>query len=143
MNLKVKLLTPSAKAPTRATAGSAGLDLYADLGGADAELYIYEGQQVLIKTGVAIELPDGYEAQVRGRSGLAKLGLVCHVGTIDQDYRGDIGVILFAAVGEHRVLHGDRIGQLVVAACVRPEVEVVGELGETGRGAGGFGSSGR
>ncbi len=145
MNLRIKRLGPvDVPTPQYATAGSAGLDLCAAI---DQPVWLQPGERRHIGTGIAIELPPGYEGQVRARSGLAVkygIGMVNGVGTIDSDYRGELGVIL--------VNHGQqafkveplmRCAQLVIAKVERAEIQVVDELGETGRGAGGFGSTGR
>lgn len=138
--LLVKRLTTTAKLPTRATPGSSGLDLYAD-----AVAYLPPGQRTLIPTGIAISLPKGYEGQVRPRSGLAlKHGVVAHWGSVDSDYRGDVGVILFNYGHEpFRVNHGDRIAQLIIAPVVMATPVEVAFLDETDRGPSGYGSSGR
>ena len=126
------------------TPHAAGMDLYADLA---EELVLGPGERVLIGTGIAIALPEGYEAQVRPRSGLAlKHGITMlnTPGTIDADYRGEIGVIVINHGREPFVIrHGERIAQLVVAPVVRATLVVVDELDSTSRGAGGFGHTGR
>ena len=143
MKMKFRKLYPDAITPTRAKPGDSGLDLYAYLPYGPA--WLSSGDRGLFMTGITIELPEGYEAQVRGRSGLTKLGIVAcgGLGTVDNGYRGDIGVTLFnlSFVG-HKVSHGDRIAQLVVAPVAYPELEEVTELGSTERGASGFGSTG-
>ena len=98
-----------------------------------------------IPTGIAIELPSGYEAQIRPRSGMAlKHSIVANFGTIDPGYRGEIRVVMFnLSSGDYVIEKGDRIAQLVVARYEAVEWEEGGELGESQRGAGGFGSSGR
>ena len=130
--------------PAAATAGSAGRDLAAAI---EDELVLAPGQRQLVPTGFAIALPEGYEGQVRGRSGLAlRHGIVLPnaPGTIDADYRGEISVILMNLGDEpFRIRRGDRIAQLVVAAVTRVAWEDVGGLDETPRGAGGFGHTGR
>src|SRR5690606_24739935 len=100
--------------------------------------------RLTIPTGIAIELPEGYEAQVRPRSGLAaRHGIVGVLGTIDNGYRGEIGVILVSQSFYGEVIQdGDRIAQLVVCPVAYPEVEEVSELSETERGVAGFGSTG-
>lgn len=129
--------------PEYATEGSVGLDLSAAL---DAPLELEPGARALIPTGFAIALPAGYEAQVRPRSGLAlKYGLTVlnAPGTIDSDYRGELGVIL-ANLGEHRVAigRGMRIAQLVVAPVSHAQLAEVAELPPTKRAEDGFGSTG-
>jgi len=129
--------------PAYATPGSAGLDLAAAIA---SPIELAPGARALIPTGFAIALPAGYEAQVRARSGLAiKHGLTVlnAPGTVDSDYRGEIGVVL-VNLGEHRftVTRGMRIAQLVVARVAQASLEEVATLPETARGGGGFGSTG-
>ena len=128
--------------PSYATSGSAGLDLRADV---DVELQ--PGARKLVPTGISIALPPGFEGQVRPRSGLAlKHGLTClnSPGTIDSDYRGEVGVILVNHGQETvKLLRGDRIAQLVVAEVLQAELVVVEELSSTARGEGGFGHTGK
>ena len=140
----IKKLRPDAIVPRYMTAHAAGLDLSAAL---DAPIELRPGQRTAIPTGLAIKLPDGYEAQVRPRSGLARehgVTLVNSPGTIDADYTGPL-VILVINHGEHavRIEPGQRIAQLVVAPAVQAELAEVDELPATARGAGGFGSTGR
>jgi len=130
--------------PRYMTAHAAGLDLNAAL---DRPIDIAVGQRAAIPTGLAIKLPDGYEAQVRPRSGLARdhgMTLVNAPGTIDADYTGEI-VVLVINHGDRavRIEPGDRIAQLVVAPVVQAELVEVSELPATARGSGGFGSTGR
>ena len=130
--------------PAPATAAAAGCDLAAAV---DDELVLAPGQRALVPTGFAIALPEGYEAQVRPRSGLAlRHGIVLPnaPGTIDADYRGEIGVIVMNAGSEpFRIQRGDRIAQLVVAPVASVAWDEVDELDDTTRGAGGFGHTGR
>jgi dUTP pyrophosphatase len=114
---------------------------------ADEEAVLLPGERRLVPTGLSIELPEGFEAQVRPRSGLAlKHGVTClnSPGTIDADYRGEVGVIL-ANLGREPfpVRRGDRIAQLVVAPVARAELREVVALSDSSRGQGGFGSTGR
>ena len=129
--------------PTPATAFSAGVDLRADL---DDPLTLKPGQTKAIPTGIAIALPEGWEAQVRPRSGLAlkySLGMLNSPGTIDSDYRGEIRILLTNFGKEPYILNpGERIAQLVVAKAYHPAWIEVEELPETERGSGGFGHSG-
>jgi len=130
--------------PSAATPGSAGCDLPAAV---ESPVEIAPGDRVLIPTGFSIELPDGYEAQVRPRSGLALdhgILLPNAPGTIDSDYRGEVKVILYNA-GEKAftVRRGDRIAQLVIAPVASASWQEVETLEATARGAGGFGHSGR
>ncbi len=129
--------------PAYATAQSAGMDLMAAI---DAEVEIAPGQRLMVPTGISIALPPSHEAQVRPRSGLAlKHGITVlnSPGTIDADYRGEIGVILInLGQAPFAVARGDRIAQLVIAPVTQVAWEEAGSLAESGRGAGGFGSTG-
>jgi dUTP pyrophosphatase len=130
--------------PARATRGAAGFDLHAAV---EAAVVVAPRQRTLIPTGFAIAVPEGYEAQVRPRSGLAlEHGIVLPnaPGTIDSDYRGEVKVIV-CNTGEKAftIERGDRIAQLVIAPVVRAEWEEVASLDPTERGEGGFGHSGR
>lgn len=145
MTLAVKRLAHGSDLPLPgyATAGSAGMDLCAAL---EQDLLLAPGSRALVPTGIAIALPAGFEAQVRPRSGLAlKQGVTVlnAPGTIDADYRGEVGVILIN-LGDRPVTirRGDRIAQMVVAEVATARVELVTELPETARGSGGFGSTG-
>jgi len=137
-------LSDGAVAPAYQTEGSAGADLCAFI---DLPLSLAPGARAVVPTGVRIELPSGYEAQVRSRSGLAaKFGISClnSPGTIDADYRGEIKVILHNHGDEpYTVSNGDRIAQLVVAPVTRVGFVAVSGLADSARGAGGFGSTGR
>jgi dUTP pyrophosphatase len=140
--LRVKLLRPGARLPERATAGATGLDLYACIEAG----YVDLGQDVtLVPTGIAIEVPAGYDVQVRPRSGLGRQGVNVVYGTIDSDYRGEILVSMhtFGSRTSYRVENGDRIAQLVVSRVVELEVAPVSELTESQRDRGGHGSTGR
>lgn len=142
---KIKIINRSRHAlPSYQTACSAGMDLRANI---DAPLVLRPMERVLVPTGLYMALPQGYEAQVRPRSGLAlKNGITClnTPGTIDADYRGEVGVILVNLSSEEFTVNdGDRIAQLVVARCQQAEWEPVEVLDDTQRGAGGFGSTGR
>ncbi len=131
--------------PSYATAGAAGLDLSAAIGENEI-ITLKPGKRTLVPTGLQIHLPDGFEAQIRPRSGLALkngIGLVNAPGTIDADYRGEIGVIL-VNLGEDdfEITRGLRIAQMVIAPVTRADLVAVDEVGATERGAGGFGSTG-
>ena len=132
--------------PIYETTGSAGMDLRAAVAD-DAPLTLEPGARALVPTGLKIALERGYEAQVRPRSGLAlKHGLTClnSPGTIDSDYRGEVGVILINHGQEPFVIRrGERIAQLVIARHEQAAMLEVETLDETARGAGGFGSTGR
>lgn len=142
--MKINIINKSQHAlPSYETIASAGMDLRANL----AEAIILQPmERALIPTGLFMELPIGYEAQVRPRSGLAlKKGITClnSPGTIDADYRGEVGVILANLSKETFVVeNGERIAQMVIAKHERAEWIEVEELTETERGAGGFGSTG-
>jgi dUTP pyrophosphatase len=141
VKLNVQRLSPTATLPSYSHPGDAGLDLYASVAVA-----IEPGETRLVGTGISIELPPNTEAQIRPRSGLAlKQGITVlnTPGTIDQGYRGEVGVILINH-GRSRfdVQPGMKIAQMVVAPFVRVTVEEAGELTSTARGHGGFGSTG-
>ena len=142
MELKVKKLRPAAKLPVYGHVGDAGMDLCAC-----EACVIAPGERRLVRTGLVMELPPDTEAQVRPRSGLALqhgLTLLNTPGTIDEGYRGEIGVILINHGHEtFHVTPGLRIAQLVVAPVLRATVEEVSAISTTVRGAGGFGSTGR
>lgn len=143
IELRVKLLRSGARLPHRATAAATGFDLYACL---EAPGYIDLGADVtLVPTGVAIEAPLGFDAQVRPRSGLGREGVNVVYGTLDADYRGEILVSMFTfgTRTSYRVHDGDRIAQLVVSRIVDVEVVEVAELSDSKRGEGGHGSTGR
>lgn len=143
--MKIRIVNKSTNAlPQYATSQSAGIDLRANL----AEPVVLKPmERKLIPTGLFIELPEGYEAQIRPRSGLAlKHGITVlnTPGTIDADYRGEIGVILINLSSEDfKIEHGERICQMVIARHEQAEWIQVEELNETERGAGGFGHTGK
>jgi dUTP pyrophosphatase len=130
--------------PNYQTDNSAGVDLQANI---NEEITLLPLQRVLVPTGIKLALPEGYEAQVRPRSGLAlKNGITVlnSPGTIDADYRGEIGVILVNLSNENFVIKdGERIAQLVITKYEKVRFEKVEVLDETARGAGGFGSTGK
>ena len=132
-----------AQVPQYATPDSAGMDLCAAL---DAEMVLGKGERALVPTGIAIGLPENYEAQVRPRSGLAlKHGITVlnAPGTIDADYRGEIGVVLYNSSQEDFVITpGMRVAQLVIARYEKIQWNAVEDLDKTQRGEGGFGSTG-
>lgn len=135
--------TSSNSLPNYATAGSAGMDIRANLA---EPLTLQPLERSLIPTGLFIELPAGYEAQVRPRSGMAlKQGITClnSPGTVDSDYRGEIKIILINLSDTVQVInHGDRIAQMIIAKTERAELRLVQELNLSERGAGGFGHTG-
>ena len=132
--------------PAYETSGSAGMDLRAAVA-EETPMTLAPGARALVPTGLKIALEPGFEAQVRPRSGLAlKHGITClnSPGTIDSDYRGEVGVILINHGSEAFVIkRGERIAQLVVAKCEQAAMVEVAALDETARGSGGFGSTGR
>ncbi len=129
--------------PSYSTKDSAGMDIRANL---KEQVVLKPLERTLIKTGLYIEIPSGYEAQIRPRSGMAlKKGITVlnTPGTIDADYRGEIGVILInLSSEEHTINHGDRVAQMVIAKVEQPTLEEVTILNESERGSGGFGSTG-
>lgn len=145
--MKIKIVNKSTnETPAYATAGAAGFDLRANL---ESPITLKAGERKLIPTGLFMEIPLGYEGQVRTRSGLAlKRGLVVlnSPGTVDADYRGEVGVILInQSVDDQVIEHGERVAQMVIAKHETAEIEIansVEELESTERGAGGFGSTG-
>lgn len=139
--MKVMLNHPAAKIPEYKTKGAAGADLYA------VQDTVLLGQtSTVVRTGVLLEIPEGLEGQVRGRSSLASQGILVanSPGTIDSDYRGEIHVILYNTNrAEWQVKAGDRIAQLVIAPVVQLVFEETNEFTPTDRGTGGFGSTGK
>lgn len=136
---------PALPLPEYQTAGAAGADLRADLGG--GELVLAPGEIRLVPTGLRVQIPDGYEMQIRPRSSLALkhgLGLPNAPGTIDSDYRGPLGVIMInMGQAAYTIYHGERIAQAVVAPVTRAAYVMADALSDTARGEGGFGSTGR
>lgn len=141
--MKIKIRSLSGVLPEYETEGSAGMDIRAYL---ESPVELKPGGRALIPTGLFIEIPAGYEVQIRARSGLAVkygIGLTNGIGTIDSDYRGEIKVSLINWGEESfTVSNGDRIAQMVVAAYVKADIEESDKLSETERGAGGFGHTG-
>ena len=141
--MKVRIVSKSGLIPRYETEGSAGFDLPAFL---DEPVRLKPGERKLVPTGIFIELPQGYEAQVRARSGLAVkygIGLVNGIGTIDADYRGEIKVPLINWGEEEFVINnGDRIAQVVICRFEQVCLEPAAELDRTERGEGGFGHTG-
>lgn len=139
VKVKFKKLTDTATLFRYSREGDACMDMYADM---DAVLYPHE--TVIIKTGIAVEIPEGFEGIVRGRSGLATQGINVHIGTIDATYRGDVGVIVtnnsLQLFGIHK---GNRIAQFTVKPVYPVHLIEVEELSETERGEQGYGSSGK
>lgn len=143
MKLRVKLLRPGARPPVYATDGAAGMDVSASI---DAPITIGATERAAIPLGVAVEVPVGYEIQVRARSGWARkygIGMVNGVGTIDSDFRGEAHALLVNHGREpFTVAPGDRVAQFVLAPIVRGEIEIADDLSATERGEAGFGSTG-
>jgi dUTP pyrophosphatase len=143
--VKVGIINKSSNAlPEYATEGSAGMDIRANL---ESPIVLKPMERTLVPTGLFFELPEGFEAQVRPRSGMAiKQGITClnTPGTIDADYRGEIKVILINLSQEEQTIqHGDRIAQVVVAAVDRVEWQLVDSISVTARNDGGFGHTGK
>ena len=143
-HIRVKTLHPMAKLPTYGSAEAAGADLYACL---EEPVTVAPGESVFIPTGIAMEIPVGCAGLIYARSGLAcKRGLAPanKVGVIDSDYRGQIVVVLHNHGQESQIIeHGERVAQMVITPVITPPYKEVTELGESDRGAGGFGSTGR
>lgn len=142
--IKVEIINKSKyPIPSYATSGSAGVDLYANI---DKPVTLNMGEIQLIPTGLYIKLPKGYEAQIRARSGLSLkhgVSLVNSIGTIDSDYRGEIGIIITTLKNEpFEVMPGMKIAQMVIAKHEIAEFIEVESLDQTQRGSGGFGHSG-
>jgi len=142
--LKVRIINNSNNPlPAYATAGSSGMDLRANL---TESLTLAPLERAMVPTGISLEIPEGFEAQVRPRSGLAiKQGLTClnSPGTIDADYRGELKVIMINLSSQPQVIeHGDRIAQMVFQKVELVELELTTSISETERNAGGFGHTG-
>jgi dUTP pyrophosphatase len=144
VSIAITLLPHAVGSPAYATEHAAGMDLLAAI---DGEVTLHPGRVEPVPTGIQIEIPPGYEGQVRGRSGLAlrhAVGLPNAPGTIDADYRGEVTVLLLNWGAEpYIVRRGDRIAQLVIAPVTRAILETREALSATARGAGGFGHTGR
>lgn len=143
LEIPIQKLHPQAIVPQYMTDHAAGMDLCAAL---DEPITLKPGERVIIPTGIAMAIPVGFEGQVRPRSGLAirqGITMLNSPGTIDADYRGEIGVIAINhGSAEVTFQHGDRIAQLIIAPVVRATLQVVSSLAETDRGSGGFGHTG-
>lgn len=141
--LKIKKLAQDVNVPNYQTEGSSGMDLCAYL---KEPVLLKPLERKLIPTGLKIELPKDYEAQVRPRSGMSikhGITLINCVGTIDEDYRGEICVpVVNISNEEYTIQNGDRIAQMIIAQVSKPKIEVTQEISQTQRGAGGFGSTG-
>lgn len=139
--IRVRLLRPGARVPFRATEHASGFDLHACI-----EHAVTVGPYpTVVPTGVAMEVPPGFDAQIRPRSGLARQGVLCTFGTLDADYRGELMVTMYTmAPGIKHVIHdGDRIAQVVITQLADVALETAEELSATARGEGGHGSTGR
>lgn len=141
--MEIKTVSKSGQLPTYATSGSAGADLRAYI---DEPITLTPGERRLIPTGLFVEIPDGIEAQIRARSGLAikhGIGLVNGVGTVDSDYRGEWNIPLINWGSEpYTINNGDRIAQVIFAKYEKAEFSIVQSVDETERGSGGFGHTG-
>lgn len=141
--MEIKIKSESEIVPAYETAGSAGMDIRAYL---KEPVELLPGQRALIPTGIYLEIPEGYEVQIRARSGLAikrGIGLVNGIGTIDSDYRGEVKIALINWGNEPFVIsNGERVAQMVAARYEKVEFTVADELSETERGSGGFGHTG-
>ncbi len=144
VSIGVELVRAGAQIPERGTTGSTGYDLRACFE-AGVETLEIGGDPVLVPTGLALEVPEGFDAQVRPRSGLTRQGIISAFGTIDSDYRGEVFVTMYVVGSRlsHIVENGDRIAQLVVAAVPDFSFTPRAELSITPRGARGHGSTGR
>ena len=143
-DVKVKLkLGKGASAPSYSTSGSSGMDVRARL---DSDVVLKSHARTLVPTGIFFEIPEGYEIQVRPRSGLALksgISVLNTPGPIDSDYRGELGIILINLSDEDFTIHdGDRIAQIVLSKVERIGFELIDELSDTERSSGGFGSTG-
>jgi len=143
IKILIKRLSKEVSLPKYETSGSSGMDLSANI---DAKINIEPGKTAIIPTGLALSIPKGFEIQIRPRSGLAakqKISVLNTPGTIDSDYRGEIKVILINLSQESFIVEkGLRIAQMVVCPVVQAQLKEVNDLNETGRGEGGFGSTG-
>ena len=141
--VEIKIVTKTGQVPEYETSGSAGMDLRANL---EEPVVLEPGERRLIETGLFIEIPDGYEAQVRARSGLSikhGITLINGIGTVDSDFRGELKVPLVNLGQEAFVIeNGDRIAQMVIAKYSKVTWKIADSLSETERGEGGFGHTG-
>lgn len=143
MKLKIKKLNENVNIPEYKSEGAAGMDLYANI---DKPVILRPLQRKLIPTGLSIELEHGYEAQIRPRSGMALkngISVLNTPGTIDEDYRGEVGIIAVnLSTDEYTIQPQERIAQMVITKVEQADIEVVTELSDTERGDGGFGHTG-
>jgi dUTP pyrophosphatase len=142
--LRVKKLYPDSQLPRRATKGSTGLDLFAYIKDKNGRILLQEKPE-LVATGIAVEVAQGHDLQIRPRSGLSAKGVMVAFGTVDSDYRGELLVTMYTLGRDStfEVRHGDRIAQLVVSKLADLLIEEVEELSPTQRGPQGHGSTGR
>lgn len=139
LSIKVKKLDPEAKIPTKAYAGDAGWDVYAL-----NRVYIDPYQTVIVKTGLAFEIPEGWHIQVHTRSSFGKRGIRCHLGIVDSGYRNELGIIITNGSLEHFLIEkGDKFAQLIFLPVPIVVMTQTDTLSNSDRGLGGFGSSGR
>jgi dUTP pyrophosphatase len=139
--MKIKLIDFNSQIPTRGSEYAAGYDLYSC-----CNALIYPQERLLIKTGIVLEIPEGYYGRIAPRSGIAlKNGIDVMAGVIDSDYRGELGVILYNTDKNNpfHVKIGDRIAQLIIEKYYNFDLEKVEDLNSTDRGSGGFGSTGK
>ncbi len=140
IQIEIKPLNERARIPRRMTTHAAGYDLYTSI---EEDIVLEPGEVKLIPTGISIGIPEGYEAQIRPRSGLAlkhSVGILNAPGTIDSDYRGEVGIIMFNFGKQPFTIQPDtRVAQMIVAKCETIDFLIVDELSDTERGAGGFG----
>lgn len=143
MNIKIKAVE-GGKIPNYESAGASGADCYARI---DEKIVLEPGKRVTIPLGFQVEIPEGYEMQIRARSGNARkhgIAVVNGIGTIDSDYRGEVGTILLNTDDEpFEINPGDRVSQAVIAPVIRANWVKVENLSDTERGTGGFGSTGK
>ena len=133
------MLSPGAIAPTRGSAGAAGYDLYAN-----EDVVITDSEFTPVSIGVTVAIPPGYYGRIAPRSGLAtKYGVIIGGGVIDEDYRGELKVLMSCLFGMYDVSRGERIAQLILEKITTPELEIVDSLDDTDRGSDGFGSTGK
>tara|TARA_B100000900_G_scaffold169958_1_gene144381 strand:- start:3196 stop:3633 length:438 start_codon:yes stop_codon:yes gene_type:complete len=140
----IKKLNPSVQLPSYKTSGSSGMDLMACI---DKPINLQPGKSCLVSTGLSVAFPEGYEIQIRPRSGLAaksSISVLNTPGTIDSDYRGELKIILFNHGNENFVIeNNDRVAQMILAPTIKMELEETKELPDSIRGEGGFGSTGK
>lgn len=136
--MKVKLLDAFGKVPYKSTASAAGWDLYAL-----EDVEVTENQVTKVKTGIALEIPEGYCGVVVGRSGLtSKTNLRIELGVIDSDYRGELMIMTTTVSGRYQIKSGDKVAQMLLLPVETFDVEISSDLEQSERGAGGFGSTG-